>query len=251
MLIATRHDSHARMTVEALRAGKTVYVEKPLAINEEQLNQVIEAVADTNGRVMVGYNRRFSSLAKEMKQTFANAGPLAITYRVNAGAIPRESWVQGDEGGGRIVGEVCHFVDFLQFLTGADPTEVFAYATATGNGLNDTLSIVIRFHDGSTGNINYFATGDKAFPKERIEVYGGGRVAALDDFRVLELWRNGKRSVTKKLTQDKGFEQEIMAFAEAVKTGYEMPIRWESLVKTTLTTLRIEDSLRSGKPETV
>jgi predicted dehydrogenase len=117
--------------------------------------------------------------------------------------------------------------------------------------LNDTLSIVLRFRDGSTGNINYFATGDKAFPKERIEVYGGGRVAVLDDFRVLEIWRNGKRGVTKKLTQDKGFDQEIAAFAEAVKTGGAMPIPWESLVATTLTTLRIEDSLRSGKPEAV
>jgi polar amino acid transport system substrate-binding protein len=249
VLIATRHDAHARMTVEALRAGKAVFVEKPLAINEEQLNQVIEAVADTNGRVMVGFNRRFSSLATALKQSFANAGPLAITYRVNAGAIPRESWIQGDEGGGRILGEVCHFVDFLQFLTGADPIEVFAYAAATGNGLNDTLSLVLRFRDGSTGNINYFATGDKAFPKERIEIYGGGRVAVLDDFRGLEIWRNGKRSVTKKLTQEKGFEQEITAFAEAVKNGQAMPIGWESLVATTLATLRIEASLRSGKPE--
>jgi polar amino acid transport system substrate-binding protein len=249
VLIATRHEAHARMTAEALRAGKAVFVEKPLAINEEQLNQVIEAVAATNGRVVVGFNRRFSSLATALKQSFAKAGPLAITYRVNAGAIPRESWIQGDEGGGRILGEVCHFVDFLQFLTDADPLEVFAYAAATGNGLNDTLSLVLRFRDGSTGNINYFATGDKAFPKERIEVYGGGRVAVLDDFRSLEIWRNGKRSVTKKLTQEKGFEQEITAFAEAVKNGQAMPIGWESLVATTLATLRIEDSLRSGKPE--
>jgi polar amino acid transport system substrate-binding protein len=251
VLIATRHDAHARMTVDALCAGKTVYVEKPLAINEEQLNQVIETVAATNGRVMAGFNRRFSSLATEMKQAFANAGPLAITYRVNAGAIPRESWVQGDEGGGRIVGEVCHFVDFLQFLTASEPVEVFAYAAATGNGLNDTLSIVLRFRDGSTGNINYFATGDKGFPKERVEVYGGGRVAALDDFRVLEIWRNGKRNVTKKLTQDKGFDQEITAFVTATGKNADMPIPFRSLILTTLVPLQIEKSILSGRPQPI
>jgi polar amino acid transport system substrate-binding protein len=251
VLIATRHDSHARMTVESLRAGKIVYVEKPLAISQQQLDEVAEAVAQTNGRVMVGFNRRFSSLAAEMKQSFANAGPLAMTYRINAGEIPRESWIQNEEGGGRIVGEVCHFVDFLQFLTEAEPQEVFAYATATGNGLQDTLSIVIRFSDGSTGNINYFATGDKSFPKERVEVYGGGRVGVLEDFRVLETWSNGKRKVTKRLQQDKGFDEEIAAFVAAVRKGVAMPIPFRSLMLTTQVTLSIERSLLSGNSEAV
>lgn len=251
VLIATRHESHARMTVEALQAGKTVYVEKPLAISKEQLDEVSESVAHTKGRVMVGFNRRFSSLAATLKESFRGAGALAITYRVNAGAIPKESWIQNDEGGGRIVGEVCHFADFLQFLTGADPTEVFAFAASTGNGLNDTLSIVIRFSDGSTGNINYFANGDKSFPKERVEVYGGGRVAVLDDFRILEIWNNGKRKVTKKLQQDKGFDQELAAFVEAVRKGAEMPISYRSLALTTLTTLQIEESLKTGQPQAV
>lgn len=251
VLIATRHNAHARMAIDALRAGKIVYVEKPLAVSEGQLNQIVEVVEQTQGRVMVGFNRRFSALAAEMKQAIEGAGALAITYRVNAGAIPQESWVQTEEGGGRIVGEVCHFVDFLQFLTGAEPVEVFAYAAATSNGLNDTLSLVIRFSDGSTGNINYLATGDKSFPKERVEVYGGGRVAVLDDFRILEVWRNGKRKVTKKITQDKGFDQEIAAFVEATRKGAAMPIDWQSLVRTTATTLQIEKSLRSGKPEIV
>lgn len=251
VLIATRHESHARMTVEALQAGKTVYVEKPLAISKEQLDEVSESVAHTKGRVMVGFNRRFSSLAVTLKEGFSNTGALAVTYRVNAGAIPKESWIQNDEGGGRIVGEVCHFADFLQFLTGADPTEVFAFAASTGNGLNDTLSIVIRFSDGSTGNINYFANGDKSFPKERVEVYGGGRVAVLDDFRILEIWNNGKRKVTKKLQQDKGFDQELAAFVEAVRKGAEMPISYRSLALTTLTTLQIEESLKTGQPQAV
>src|SRR5205085_6097116 len=118
-------------------------------------------------------------------------------------------WIQGDEGGGRIVGEVCHFVDYLQFLTDAEPVEVFAYASAAGA---DTLSIVVKLSDGSVGNINYFANGDRRLAKERIEVYGGGRVAVLDDFRGLEIYRDGKRKVIRRLTQDKGFDQELAVF---------------------------------------
>jgi predicted dehydrogenase/threonine dehydrogenase-like Zn-dependent dehydrogenase len=252
VLIATRHDTHAKFAAEALRAGKVVYVEKPLAISEEGLSEVAAAVAETDGRVMVGFNRRFSELAAELKRAFAGAGgrrePLAVTYRVNAGAVPKESWIQGDEGGGRVVGEVCHFVDFLQFLTDADPVEVFAYASEAGS---DTLSVVVKFGDGSVGNINYFSTGDRSFPKERVEVYGGGRVAVLDDFRALEVWAGGKRKVTKRLAQDKGFDRELDSFVAAIQSGGEMPISWPSLLLTTLTTLKIEDALRHGGPEPV
>ena len=246
VLIATRHDKHAEMTAEALRAGKTVFVEKPLAISEEGLRVVIEAVEQSGGRVMVGFNRRFSSLSVELKNCFRDAGPLAMTYRVNAGAVPRESWIQGDEGGGRILGEVCHFVDYLQFLTGAEPAEAFALQHPDGI---DTVSIVIRFSDGSLGNINYFANGDRGVAKERIEVYGQGRTAILDDFRSLELWRDGKSRTVKKLAQDKGFDQEMAAFMEAVRTGSEMPITWRSLVLTTRTTLKIEESIRTQRKE--
>ncbi|MGH9835118.1 MAG: Gfo/Idh/MocA family protein, partial [Blastocatellia bacterium] len=248
VLIATRHDTHAAMTAEAVRAGKTVYVEKPLAISEEGLEEVLSAVAQNDGRVMVGFNRRFSPLSIALKQFFDGVEHLAVTYRVNAGAIPKESWVQQAEGGGRILGEVCHFVDYLQFLTGAEPEEVFAYRSAAGV---DTLSVIVKLSDGSVGNINYFANGDRGFPKERIEVYGGARTAALDDFRVLETWRDGKRKATKRLAQDKGFDQELAAFIEAARTGGQTPIAWRSVVLTTLATLRIEDALRSGKLEKV
>ncbi len=252
ILIATRHDTHAAIAAEALCAGKTVYVEKPLAISEDGFNQVAAAIEQMHGNgpapILVGFNRRFSPLSVELKQFFDGVGPLAITYRINAGEIPKESWIQQDEGGGRIVGEVCHFVDTLQFLTGADPVEVFAYQNASGI---DTLSIVIKLSDGSIGNINYFATGDRNFPKERVEVYGGGRVSVLDDFRRLEMWRDGKRKVVKRLAQDKGFDRELAVFVEAAREGREMPIPWRGLALTTLACLRIEDSLRSGKPEAV
>jgi predicted dehydrogenase/threonine dehydrogenase-like Zn-dependent dehydrogenase len=246
VLIATRHDTHARMAAEALRAGKAVFVEKPLAINEAELNHVAETVGQTGGQLMVGFNRRFAPLSTTLKQAFEQAGPLAVTYRVNAGAVPKESWIQGEEGGGRVLGEVCHFVDYLQFLTDAEPVEVFAYASAAGA---DTLSIVVKLSDGSVGNINYFANGDRGLPKERIEVYGGGRAAVLNDFRGLEIYRGGKRKVVRRLTQDKGFAQELAVFINAVKAGAELPIMWRSLFLTTLATLKIEAALRSGQPE--
>ncbi len=245
VLIATRHDNHARITSEALAAGKTVYVEKPLSVDEAGLHLISEAVAMHGERVFVGFNRRFSALVAQMKSAFADVASLAISYRVNAGAIPRESWIQQAEGGGRIIGEVCHFVDLMQFLTDSEPIEVFAYASAAGG---DTLSIIIKFNNGSIGNINYFATGDRGLAKERVEVFGGGRTAVLDDFRLLEVWREGKRTVTKRLTQDKGFDQSLHSFLQAVKHGGAMPISYRSLALTTLTTLGIEKALRTGKP---
>jgi predicted dehydrogenase/threonine dehydrogenase-like Zn-dependent dehydrogenase len=245
VLIATRHDSHARIVAEALTAGKSVYVEKPLSLDCEGLHQVSEAVRNQGERVFVGFNRRFSPLVAQLKNAFSDVPNLAISYRINAGAIPHESWIQQAEGGGRIIGEMCHFVDLMQYLTDADPVEVFAYASATGR---DTLSVVVKFNNGSIGNINYYAIGDRGLAKERIEVFGGNRAAILDDFCSLEIWREGKRAVTKRLTQDKGFDQSLGAFVQAVKSGSAMPISYKSLALTTLTTFCIEKALRSGKP---
>jgi polar amino acid transport system substrate-binding protein len=248
VLIATRHNLHAQLTAEAVRAGKTVYVEKPLALTATELAEVRAAVANHAGRVMVGFNRRFSPLSLKLKQAFSHGAPLAISYRVNAGAVPPESWIQSEEGGGRIVGEVCHFVDYLQFLTDAEPVEVFAYANAAGA---DTLSIVVKLSDGSVGNINYFATGDRGLAKERVEVYGGGCAGVLDDFRALECWREGRKRATRRFRQEKGFAEGLAAFVEAARTDAAMPIAWRSLVLTTLATLRIEGALRSGRPAPV
>ncbi len=248
VIIATRHNTHAQMTAEAVSAGKTVFVEKPLATSEDELNEVVNAVDQFNGRVMVGFNRRFSPFSTELKRFFKGVESLAITYRVNGGSLPKDSWIIGEEGGGRITGEVCHFVDFLQFLTGAEPAEVFAYHSPDGP---DTLCVILKLSDGSIANINYFANGDRGFPKERIEVFGGGKTAVLDDFCRLEMWVDGKQKATKRLAQDKGFDQELSAFIQAAGSGDEMPIAWRSLVLTTLTTFRIEEALGSGKPRKI
>jgi polar amino acid transport system substrate-binding protein len=246
VIIATRHDTHARLASAALRNGKSVFVEKPLAIDDRGLDEVEKAMQQ-GGRLMVGFNRRFSPLAVKAREFFGEA-PLSISYRINAGSIDKSNWIHGSEGGGRIVGEVCHFIDFLQFLTRALPSEVHALASTAGE---DTLSILVKLNDGSVGSINYFATGDRGLAKERIEIFGSGRVAIIDDFRSLETWQDGKRRVVRPSSQEKGFDEELRAFLAAAKSGGEMPISWESLRATTIATLRILDSLGSGRPEAV
>jgi predicted dehydrogenase len=175
-------------------------------------------------------------------------------YRVNAGYIPSDHWVQDPEqGGGRIVGEVCHFVDFLTFLTGTLPKRVHARALpGDGRYHDDNVVITLEFAGGSLGTITYVANGDAAFPKERVEIFGGGTAAVLDDFRRLELVHRGRKKVHKsRLRQDKGHQEECNAFIAAVRKGSPLPIPFEELLATTVTTFAIEKSLRSGEPVVV
>lgn len=248
--IATRHGSHARFVADALYAGKNVFVEKPLAVDEAGLALVVEAHQTTGRAISVGFNRRFSPLAAAARDAFVPETRLAIDYRVNAGRVPRESWVHHpEEGGGRIIGEVCHFVDLLQFLTGDVPTEVFAHALGGPDGaLHDTVHATIKFTKGSVGNISYYATGDSAVAKERVEIFGGGRVVLLDDFRELSISAGGKTTRRKLGAQDKGFDGEIESLLTMVRAGGDAPIAFESLVLTTRATFAIEESLRSGRP---
>lgn len=253
VVIATRHSSHATLAAQALRAGKVVFVEKPLAIDEQGLLEVVAAVEETGGRVTVGFNRRFSPLLTALRDSFPQRAPLAITYRVNAGAIPKDSWIQvPSEGGGRIIGEVCHFVDAMQFMTRDLPSEVFAHRLGGTEGvLKDTVTITIRFREGSIGTITYAATGDRSFPKERIEVFGSGTVAVLDDFRELRITRGGRTQRKKGMAQQKGFDEEVSAFIESVRTGRGASIPFDSLVATTRATLAIERALATGQPVAV
>jgi len=176
-----------------------------------------------------------------------------LQYRINAGPIPADAWVHDPEdGGGRIIGEVCHFMDLVSFLTDDEPEEVFACAIGGPTAeLHDTVTITLRYRRGSIASINYFSTGDKSYPKEWIEVYGGNGIAILDDFRNLTLTRNGKRRRVNRFSQEKGFDQEVAAFLEAVKTGGEPPIPLPSLIATTRATFAIEESLRTGRPVAV
>jgi polar amino acid transport system substrate-binding protein len=254
IVIATRHDSHAPLARRALEAGRHVFVEKPLALNDEELDGVLEAARSSKGgRLLVGYNRRFSPLAREAAQAFAaRREPLSILYRVNAGRIPRTSWIQdAREGGGRIIGEVCHFIDLMHFLTGAITTRVSAEAIASRNEEivdEDSVMITLRFSDGSNGSIAYLAEGDRALPKERIEIFGGGKTFVIEDFRSAALYEGWRERRTKLRAQDKGQTEEVRALCAMVREGAPAPIALQDLAATTRATFRIRESLRIGQP---
>jgi predicted dehydrogenase/threonine dehydrogenase-like Zn-dependent dehydrogenase len=254
VLIATRHNLHAAQTLAGLRAGKHVFCEKPLCLSEEGLSEIVRVYQNAGGRprLLVGFNRRFAPMAVRMKEFVGKIGePLALHYRVNAGYIPPDHWVNDPEqGGGRILGEACHFVDFLTFLAGALPIEVQTRGLGhAGQYSGDNAIISLTFANGSQGTITYLANGDRAYSKERVEVFGGGATAVLEDFRRLELVRDGrKQSFNSRWRQDKGHRGEWPAFTDALLKGDESPIPFLDLVSTTLATLGAAESQKSGKP---
>jgi predicted dehydrogenase len=251
IVIATRHDLHARQAVAALEAGKHVFVEKPLALDATELNRVRRAAEASERQLLVGFNRRFAPLSQKLREFLSGrTRPMLVTYRVNAGPIPAASWIQDPAvGGGRIVGEVCHFVDLCSFLLGSLPIEVSALAIAGDGHPTDELSATLRFEDGSIATVTYGASGDPSYPKERLEAIGDGRVAVLDDFRSLELSQRGRRRYARSLTQDKGHRAEAEAFVRACLSGDHPPISPQSLWRTTEATFAIEAALRTGLPQ--
>jgi polar amino acid transport system substrate-binding protein len=254
VFIATPHNTHAEYVLRSLQAGKSVFVEKPLALHPEELEAIEQHMQQHGGRLMIGFNRRFSPVAQALKAAFGRpAQPLVINYRVNAGFIPKEHWIQDPAtGGGRIVGEACHFIDLMQYFTGALPVKVYA---ACIDGDNDKLSnednvcIIIHFRDGSVGTLTYVASGDKSLPKERVEIFGDGKVGVIDDFKKGELRQQNK--VKNLNLQGKGHKEEVQAFLHAVAEGLAMPVDFESIRYTTVATFKILDSLRTGLPQTV
>jgi predicted dehydrogenase len=249
--VLTRHHQHAAQVLEALRRGKHVFCEKPLALTYQELDEIEQAARQPSAPLlMVGFNRRFSPFALQLFDFFKDRRePLAAHYRVNAGYIPPNHWVHDpQQGGGRWVGEGCHFVDFLTCLVGEPPVEVSAVGLPDlGRYREDNLVVQYTFRDGSTGTVAYLANGDKSFAKERVEVFGGGRAAALDDFRTLELVRDGKRTLTRsRLRQDKGHAAGCLAFAGAVAAGGPAPIPYEQLFGVHRLTLAGLEALRSG-----
>jgi len=256
IVIATRHGSHAALAAQALERGKHVFVEKPLALNDAELDSVLEAAAQSEGQLLVGFNRRFSPLAVKAKELFQNRqSPLSILYRVNAGRIPREHWTQDpNEGGGRIIGEVCHFIDLMQFLAGAAPTSVFAQAVGSdqGNSISeDSIFITLEFADGSNGVIAYLAEGDASLQKEHIEIFAEGKTFVIEDFRSARLYLGGREQKETLRQQDKGQAEETRVACAVVAAGRPAPIALAELEATTRATFRIRDCLRTGQPEKV
>jgi predicted dehydrogenase len=254
--ILTRHDTHAELVVKTLQAGKHVFVEKPLVISSDQLSVISDQLLITdNCLLMTGFNRRFAPLAQLLHFSFfTRHEPLYMHYRINAGYIPLNHWTQDPaQGGGRVIGEGCHFVDFITFLVGQVPLSVSARALPdNGKYREDNVSMTFTFPDGSIGVVDYLANGHKAFPKERVEVFCGGRVAVLDDFRSLEMVQDGRRKVVKSaLRQDKGHFGEWQAFVKAIREGGEPPIPYEHLIGVTKATFAAVESLRSQGPVTL
>mgnify|MGYP002084332812 CR=1 FL=1 len=229
----------------ALRAGKHVFCEKPLATDADGLADVLAAAAQTDAILTVGFNRRYAPMLQWARAALSTrTGPVVMLYRINAGAIAADSWVQRDEGGGRIVGEVCHFVDTLIFLAGSLPVEAHAICA---RGHEDAVSILLRFADGSTGTIVYTALGDPGVAKEYIEIFATGRVIQIDDFARLSITSGGK-TVASKGVQDKGQTALVAAFVDAVRGKCGPPIALAELAATTQATFAIEESLRIGAP---
>ncbi|MFI1562265.1 bi-domain-containing oxidoreductase [Streptomyces sp. NPDC020490] len=251
VFVVTRHSSHAELTRKALLAGKSVFVEKPLALTEDELAGVLAAVEESgNDRLQVGFNRRFAPLLQEARKRFgARTGPASLRYLVNAGRLQHGSWYlrQGTEGS-RFAGEGGHFIDTASWLLDADPVSVYAAATSG----NEDLQVVLRYPDGSTATISYVTTGAPGFPKETLDLVADGKVLRLDDF-VRASVHGRKRWVSSRLpkARDKGQSAELAAFIKAVRTGGPMPVPLESLVATTSATLAVRTGLAGGAPVTL
>jgi predicted dehydrogenase len=251
VFVLSRHDTHATLTAQTLHAGKPVFVEKPLAIDREQLAQLRELYAAQlqDGRapfVMVGFNRRFAPLTEKIRQFFASRRePMMIHARVNAGYIPHDHWIYAQ--GGRIIGEFCHFVDWARCVIGS-PIQSVA-ATGLPNETphaSDNIAVALRFTDGSVANLLYLTNGDSSIPKEFFEVFCQGAVARLHDFRILELARNGRIQKLKS-AQDKGHRQELQLTIEAVRDGKPSPISFEELVEVSEATFLVEQAVATGE----
>jgi len=255
VLILTRHGSHAALIGEALRAGKHVFVEKPLSTTPQQLAKLTVDLQIMNGgrpMLMVGFNRRFAPSTTWLKQKFAEIQePLAVQCTINAGVVPAGSWVyEPEQGGGRIIGEVCHFIDLVQYLTGSLPRSVYAQGLrAEHYQTSDNLSITLKMSNGGIASITYVSGGDKSHPRERIEVYGGGSVGIIDNFRRATYIHAGRTQTYRQwLGVDRGHRAELASLLTALESGSPAPVSFEEYLYTTLATFAVEESLRQAAP---
>ncbi len=252
VFITTRHNSHAEYVVKAIKRSKNIFVEKPLALNETELEEIKTAYemaikSNTAKKVMVGFNRRFAPAVMEVKKLFVASQPKTISMRINAGVVSPDHWVNDPVvGGGRIIGEGCHFVDLAMHLAGDKIISVSANSMQDANDLNNSVVINLSFANGSVASINYFSNGNKNLGKESIEVFCGGVVASIDDFKSLTIY--GKTTTTKKFAgQDKGHANEIELFLRSIKQGSNAPISFEDCYLSSLATLKVIQSIKENR----
>jgi predicted dehydrogenase len=247
LLITTRHDLHAQMVIEGLQAGKNVFVEKPLALNNEELQRIIEVYEQSGKTLTVGFNRRFSPHMEKIKRLVGDS-QMNVIATMNAGFIPANVWVHDMKtGGGRIIGEACHYIDLISFLTGSKVKAVCMNAMGTAPEENtDNASILLRYENGSTGVINYFANGSKAYAKERVEVFSQERTLIMDNFR--ETKGYGVKGFSKlKTSMDKGHKNQFHRLIKAIQSGGEALIPFESIVNTTQASFAAIQSLKENR----
>ena len=246
VFIATRHDSHGSYVLKSLKANKNVFVEKPMCLLESELNDIIKEQKKTGRTVMVGFNRRFSPLTKKLKKAMGN-NPMTMLYRINAGSIPSNNWIQDSEiGGGRVIGEVCHFIDYLTFMNGSIPIKISASAIPDANNLNDTLNILVQFKNGSSGVIAYYANGSKSMAKEYIEVFSAGQSAILNDFKELKIYAKGSLKRTKLFNQNKGQKEMVKAYFSGLLGNGEQTIPFEEVIAVTKASFKVIESIKCG-----
>lgn len=255
VFVLTRHNLHEKMVCDALSAGKSVFVEKPLCLTEQELRKIhqayLAAAKKSQPVLMVGYNRRFAKLTSRAQEFFANRqGPMMLDLRVNAGEVPPDHWVHDpDIGGGRLLSEGCHFVDLTMWLCQTEPVSIYAQQVdrSAGDPDGQNVSLIVKAADGSVGQILYTGCGHRAFSRERIELFAEGSVLAIDDFRTAWTYRGGKRKRHKLLNQDMGYAAELDKFFSSIR-GTTEPIGFDSYGSSTLATIRANESLRLGKP---
>ncbi len=246
VFIATQHDSHASLATQALQAGKSVWLEKPAGLYPEEVRDLIATARASAGLLSVGYNRRFSSHARAMRDAFAKRrGPMALRYTVAPGAAPAGTWITDPGvGGGRIIGENCHFIDLCLFMVGSVPTSVYARALGRDPEIDDSMILSLGFGDGSTATVEYLANASSALPKERFEASAEGRTATCDNYRVTKILGGG---TTKTVNQDKGQQEAVSQVIEACRKGEASPFTLEELAATSEVTFAALESIRSGQ----
>lgn len=251
VFVTTRHNLHAEFVLKALAAGKNVFVEKPLAMNIDELKQ-IQAVYETLPEstrpiLFVGYNRRFSPFIQQIKRMFMDNQPKAMNFRINAGALPKDHWVNDpDIGGGRIVGEACHFIDLAQYVAGSSIKSLSASGIKDSNNLFDTVTITLEFENGSIANISYFSNGSKSLSKEYIEIFCGGTSAIIDDFKTMRVFSKDEKKYKLK-SQDKGHAAELSAFINVVKNGQNSPIKFNELYQSSVASFMVLQSIKENR----
>ncbi len=256
VFIASRHDTHAKYVLDALAHGRNVFVEKPLCLTEEELGEITVAVQRLSdaGRapsLMVGFNRRFSPLTDALRAS-TPAGTMSMLYRVNAGSMDADHWMQIPEvGGGRIIGEACHFIDYLTYVNGSLPVEVYATAMDEPQHLGDIVNISLRFENGSIGVVSYLANGGKSLPKEYIEIHRAGTSAVISDFKELKVYGSGKPSTRRLTSQNKGQPEMMKAFLSSIREGAESPIPYSEIQRVMLATFRAVQCFTTGQVATL